>query len=398
MHWTKETLADVSEIISGFAFKSKDFKGVGIPVVKIKNINPPYVDVSSAECINEDEFDLTRLRRYELRTNDFIVAMTGATIGKVGRINYAVKSYLNQRVALIRPKPRVDQRFIYYSVISTGFENHIHTYIDSHSVQANISAKSIGKFPINLPPLQEQKAIAEVLSSLDDKIELLQKQNETLEALAQTLFRQWFIEEADDSWEEVELGDLVDITSGYVHKAHELVESEAKPLLGMGVIGSSFLLKKEKARFISSNNYKSSQIVDKESIILSTRDITQEAEMLGLPVLADDSFLGSIVGSNMYLLRSLSAPTLYVFHSLRTQRFRQYVKENASGSTILMLRKGDLVKYRLRLPKTGYGQIDTIELLHKKIEKNTNQSMTLRHIRDTLLPKLMSGQVRVKLD
>ena len=79
--------------------------------------------------------------------------------------------------------------------------------------QQNLSLGVIGDLKIQLPPLQEQKAIAEVLSSLDDKIELLQKQNETLEALAQTLFRQWFIEEADDSWEEVELVDCCDYVS-----------------------------------------------------------------------------------------------------------------------------------------------------------------------------------------
>ena len=81
--------------------------------------------------------------------------------------------------------------------------------IDSNSAQENISATSIGSFSFCLPPLPEQKAIAAVLGSLDDKIDLLQRQNATLEAMAETLFRQWFIEEAQEGWGEQAFGNIV---------------------------------------------------------------------------------------------------------------------------------------------------------------------------------------------
>jgi type I restriction enzyme, S subunit len=396
---TRSTLDSLCELITDGAHTSPREFPNGIPMMSVKDMTDKSFSYDNCKTISTEDAQELTAGGCRPKIGDVLIAKDGSVLKHVFTVKRPVDYVLLSSIAIIRPKKdKLISEFLEYKFKNPQFKSMVLSSFLGGSGVPRIVLRDFKKVLIDVPPLKEQKAIAEVLSSLDDKIELLQKQNETLEALAQTLFRQWFIEEADDSWEEVELGELVDITSGYVHKSHELVESEATPLLGMGVIGSSFLLKKEKARFISSNNYKSSQIVDKASIILSTRDVTQEAEMLGLPVLADDSFLGSIVGSNMYLLRSLSVPTLFVFHSLRTQRFRQYVKENASGSTILMLRKGDLVKYRLRLPKTGYSQLDTIELLHNKIEKNANQSMTLMHLRDALLPKLMSGQVRVKLD
>jgi len=401
MHWTKETLGDVSEIISGFAFKSKDFKGIGIPVVKIKNINPPYVNISSAECINEDEFDLTRLRRYELRTNDFIVAMTGATIGKVGRINYAVKSYLNQRVALIKPKPRVDQRFIYYSVISTGFENHIHTHIDSHSVQANISAKSIGKFLINFPPLQEQKAIAEVLSSLDDKIELLQKQNETLEALAQTLFRQWFIEEADDSWEEVELGALVDTFNGISYKSSQLKESDiAMVTLKSFARDGSFRLDGFK-EFVG--EYKDRHECSDGDILVAHTDVTQGALLIGNAIEVRQPIEYKQLLYSMDLVKvvpKIDSDKYFILYTLKNTHFKHHAVGYSNGSTVLHMSKKAVPEYRLKHPPAIL-----ISQFHEKVSAfkakqrlNEASIVTLKQTRDTLLPKLMSGQVRVKLD
>lgn len=396
MHWTKETLADVSEIISGFAFKSKDFKGAGIPVVKIKNINPPYVDVSSSECINEDEFDLKKLKRYELRTNDFVVAMTGATIGKVGRINYTIKSYLNQRVALIRPKPGIDQRFIYYSVISTGFENHIHTHIDSHSVQANISARSIGKFPVNLPPLQEQKAIAEVLSSLDDKIELLQKQNETLEALAQTLFRQWFIEEADNSWEQVEISKELTITIGKTpprKESHWFSDTEGIPWLSIKDMGQQGIYINNTAEYLTTEAVQKHnvRVVPAESVLMSFKLTVGRVAINHQEMVTNEAI------AHFYGFEQSRLTNYYVYLFLKQFNFRSL----GSTSSIAQAVNSKTVK-SIKIP-VPHSQLiaeftKNVEGLFEKIKLNSAQIQTLEQTRDTLLPKLMSGQVCVKLD
>ena len=98
--------------------------------------------------------------------------------------------------------------------LDKGFDEFIQNNIDSHSAQENISGSSIRRYPINIPPLEEQQAIAALLSSLDDKIDLLHRQNKTLEAMAETLFRQWFVEDAGEDWEDATLGDEFDFTMG----------------------------------------------------------------------------------------------------------------------------------------------------------------------------------------
>jgi type I restriction enzyme S subunit len=209
--WIQTSLSTIADIIPGFAFKSIHFGDEGYPVIKITDIRPPYVDIANANKVDVSKYGTKRLEKYLISKGDFILAMTGATIGKVGKVIENKTAYVNQRVAIIKPKNDVDKRFVYYCLQNNDFQNFIQNNIDSNSAQENISGTSIGRYEIMLPPIHEQKAIAGVLSSLDDKIDLLHRQNKTLEAMAETLFRQWFIEEAEDEWEEGCLGDIIEI-------------------------------------------------------------------------------------------------------------------------------------------------------------------------------------------
>jgi len=106
-------------------------------------------------------------------------------------------------------------KFIYYFLSSDETVEILDVIAEaSTSAYPSLKTLDIENLDISLPPLEEQKAIAEVLSSLDDKIDLLHRQNQTLESLAQTLFRQWFIEEGKEEWEEKALGDVIETTSG----------------------------------------------------------------------------------------------------------------------------------------------------------------------------------------
>ena len=166
--WKQTTLGEVAEIIPWFAFKSKDFWLEWVPVVKITEINPPYVDFSNSQYVDISQYDLEKLKRYELNKWDAVVAMTGATIGKTWKIITDNKSYLNQRVAKItNVEWKSDKRFIYFTISSNFFTSYVEKFA-FWAVQANISGTEIGKFPLSLPPLPEQKAIAQVLGSLDD--------------------------------------------------------------------------------------------------------------------------------------------------------------------------------------------------------------------------------------
>jgi len=125
-------------------------------------------------------------------------------------VNFEASNYVvSTKLMVLRPYGRVTPEYLLAFLTSKQMLRYLQVLAEDRSgTFPQITFDIISSLSIDLPPLQEQKAIAEVLTSLDDKIELLQKQNETLEALAQTLFRQWFIEEADDSWEEVPLTEI----------------------------------------------------------------------------------------------------------------------------------------------------------------------------------------------
>ena len=93
--WKECVLSDVADIIPGYAFKGEDFGNIGTPVIKIKDITPPSVNISSAEKVDLTRYSLSKLEKFKLKKGEFVVAMTGATIGKVGKLSENVEVYVN---------------------------------------------------------------------------------------------------------------------------------------------------------------------------------------------------------------------------------------------------------------------------------------------------------------
>ena len=178
--WKQYKLSDICDLIAGFAFKSVDFGTEGAFVVKIKDIQPPFVNLDDADKVNLTAYDTAKLKKLLISKGDFLLAMTGATIGKIGKYISNEQSYLNQRVLKFLPKQQVDSKFIYYSLLTNAFRLYILNHIDSDSAQPNISANTIGKYELSIPCIETQKRIADILSSLDDKIELNRRINDNL--------------------------------------------------------------------------------------------------------------------------------------------------------------------------------------------------------------------------
>ena len=166
----KATLSDVCNIIAGYAFKGKDFNGDGYPVIKITDIQPPYASTISCSHVNLSSYDTSKLTKYLVSRNDFVIAMTGATIGKIGRITSG-QAYINQRVAKFEINDSTTKAFVYQLLLSDSFTTHINSNIDSQSAQPNISAGSIGRFEFDLPTKDQQRHIVDILGTLDEKIE-----------------------------------------------------------------------------------------------------------------------------------------------------------------------------------------------------------------------------------
>ncbi len=220
----------------------------------------------------------------------------------------------------------------------------------------------------DIPPLKEQKAIAEVLSSLDDKIDLLHRQNKTLENLAQTLFRQWFIEEADEGWEECKLSDVLEIKYG---KDHKKLANGNIPLYGSGGI----------MRYVESFLY------DKESILIPRKGTLTNLFYIDEPFWTVDTIFWSKINAD-----KVSGKFLFSF--LKTMDLSNL----NVGSAVPSLTTKVLNEIKILLPSLEeQKEFNTYaDNAWVKIKSNLQQIKTLENMRDTLLPKLMSGEVRVE--
>jgi len=372
--WKEKSLIELADIIPGFAFKSNDFGPIGEIVIKIKDIHPPLIDLSSTEKVNTSNYDKNKLKKYLLEYGDFVVAMTGATIGKVGRLKEKKPAFINQRVAKINAKKGVNNDFIYYSVTSYDFQVFIQNNIDSHSAQENISGNSIGRFPILAPPLPEQTAIASILSSLDDKIDLLHRQNATLEKMAETLFRHWFVEEAKEEWDEINFGEFVTPKKGKNITKSEVVEG-SYPVVAGGLEPSCYHIEA---------NTKSPVIT-----ISASGANAGYIRLYTTPVWSSDS---------SYIDESITPYVYFCYVFLKINQSKLTDKQEGSAQPHIYpshIMELDFMSYPESIIKVFE---ESARPLFNKIKSNQTQIRTLTALRDTLLPKLMSGEVRVEPD
>ena len=337
---------------------------------------------------------LDKYPEYNCDIGDLIVVARGVGgSGDVKLVNR--KCYLTN----LSIKFDLDQKVIFTPYLYYYFQWNNLRYLDSGSAQSQITINDLSKVELTLPPLPEQKAIASVLSSLDDKIDLLHRQNKTLEAMAETLFRQWFIEEAKEDWEECRLGDLIEIKGGFSYKG-EFIGYGDSLLLGMGCVSFD-------NRFLSTGARQYAGTCSERfyaqpgDIVIATRQQSDNLPILGFPAMIPDDYKGKnvIVGTNLYSLKNHSdLSNRLIFQIFRSKDYRSHIIASAKGSTVRMITKDAIEDFCFSMPDVE--TINKLELhldsLVSKLNENFKQIQTLENLRDTLLPKLMSGEVRVQ--
>ena len=208
--WREVKLGDVaSEIKSGGTplTKRREYYGGDISWLTTKEIN--FNRIADTETKITEEGFQNSATKY-VKENSVILAMYGATAGKVAITKIPITT--NQACCNITlDENQANYFYIYYNLFNRYNEL---VNLSSGAAQQNLNIGLIASLKFLLPPLAEQKVIAEILSSLDDKIDLLHRQNKTLQDMAQALFRQWFVEEADEGWESGVIPDEFDFTMG----------------------------------------------------------------------------------------------------------------------------------------------------------------------------------------
>jgi type I restriction enzyme S subunit len=285
--------------------------------------------------------------------------------------------------------------FIYYFLKEFHFE-----LFDVGSSNPTLNRNHIHLLATSLPPLPEQRAIASVLSSLDDKIDLLHHQNKTLEAMAETLFRQWFVEGADEGWEWVKLGQFIEVMRGLSYKGAGLAEKgNGVPMHNLNSVYEGGGYKHEGIKYYS-GDYRERHLVKPGDVIITNTEQGHDLLLIGYPAIVPKHFgdLG-IFSQHIYRLRlkdkRITEPFLY--YLLMSYGVREQLAGATNGSTVNMLPKDGIEWAKFKIPPDGEIKEFTsvVKPLLGKKESNYSQIRTLEKLRDTLLPKLMSAEVRV---
>lgn len=399
-NWKTYKLKEVAKLSTGFAFKSKLYENEGkLRVIRGKNVTEGYL--RWGDDAKHWNLSLDKLEKHLIKEDDIVIGMDGSKIGKNRALvrKHDLPAILAQRVARVQVKPELaSQKLIWQLINNSPFEHYVENVKTGTSIP-HISLGQVGDFEITLPPLPEQKAIASILSALDDKIVNNLALNNTLEEMAKRLFEEWFFENEKEEWETIKLQDIIEIRGGFSYKGKFIGSGDAL-LLGMGCVSFNKRFLNSGARLYSGDCNKNHLVIAGD-IVIATRQQSENMPILGYPAKIPVSLKGEkiIVGTNLYKVTNTSYfSNDLLFQLLRSSAYQKQIVANTKGSTVRMITKDAIELFEFKIPPrlllNEYGK--TISDISMQIEHNMMENQTLNKLRDTLLPQLISGEVRLK--
>lgn len=420
----KYKLGELVDVLSGYAFKKDDYSSEGASVIKIKNIVPPYIDITDSDKISYKDID--KYSKWKTEYNDILISMTGSNVsqmgsavGKVGRVKNEAPLLINQRVGkfVVKDMTLLDYDFLYYWISRYEIQYRLALEASGSANQANISPRQIKGLEIDLPPLIVQKKIAIILNSLDSKIELNNQIISNLEELASTLFKRWFVEfefpDENGNPYKSSGGKMVDSELGEIPEGWEVTNLEE---ISIDIITGKTPNTKQKENYgedipfikipdMHNNTY----IVQTETYLSKKGSDSQYKKLLP----KDSICVSCIATPGLVSITSVASHTnqqintilpkvedLYFLY-LDLKRKRNLIRELGSGgSTTLNLNKTQFGKINIincgKREKMNFNKI--CEPLFSKILLLQKSNIYLAKLRDSLLPKLLSGKIELPED
>ena len=333
---------------------------------------------------------------YILKGGELVVTMTDLS-KEVDTLGYSAliphnptNTYLhNQRIGLVDIiSAEVDFLFLYWLLRDERYRWHVVSSASGSTV-SHTSPSRIGEYEFRLPPLPEQKAIASVLSSLDDKIDLLQRQNKTLEAMAETFFRKWF----DDKEYTSSIGDIISLQNGYAFKSRDFEANGNNRVLKIKNISGGIV-------DISATDYIPVTVATNLSprFRIATGDVlfAMTGAKIGKMGIIPESKTPLWLNQRVGLLKERYQGARFLAYLLLTSDFgKDYIENTATGSAqpnisgtgiedcgFPLISEKQIIEYSKQL-----------DILYTKLIANLGQIQVIENLRDTLLPKLMSGEI-----
>lgn len=454
--YPQATLGDLAIFINGDRGvnypKHTDFVKSGVPFVNTGHIDPDGKLASERmQYISKEKFD--KLRSGKLRRGDIVYCLRGSTIGKIATVDYD-RGAIASSLVIIRAKEGVCQKYLYYFLSSAEGQRLVKEH-DNGSAQPNLSVNAISKFPIPHPPLPEQQKIAHTLGTLDDKIELNRQTNQTLESMAQAMFKSWFVDFDPVIDNALAAGNPIPEP---LQKRAEIRQAlrnsgEAKSLPAhiqklfpdsfrltdeMGWVPEGWEVKRLKDLTLKIGSgatprggkeaYKEQGISQIRSLNVfdgnfSFKDLVfideHQADKLKNVVVLENDVLLNITGASVARC-CIVPPTViparvnqhvciiranetvinpqYIYQCLTTPAGKSHLLNLANaGATREALTKLHIEDFRALIPEKNLMDLfaSNVCCIQNRIFRNSEVNTTLSSLRDSLLPKLISGELRI---
>lgn len=401
--WIETTLGEVSDkIFSGGTPNTKQdnfwngkFSWLSSGETGQKNIYRTKKSITQAGIDNSS----TRLAK-----KGYVVMATAGQGNTRGQVSFLhIDTYINQSIISISGKNNMlDNRWLFNNLSNRYSE--LRALSESNSVRGSITTSMLKSyFHLLLPSLPEQKAIAKILTSFDDKIENLQVQNKTLEQTAQTIFKEWFGkyqigDKLPEKWKILSIDELVEVIIDYRGKTPKKLgmdwSESGIPALSAKTIKKGKIVRRDAMNFGSPELYK---IWMKDELQKGDILLTSEAPLGEMYYINDDKKY--ILSQRLFALRvNENITSQYLYHYLFSRYGQHLLQARASGSTVEGIRQSELRKIEIIIPdkdsleKASY----LFQNVFDKKHNNSKQIQSLKETRNELLPKLMSGEIRIK--
>jgi type I restriction enzyme, S subunit len=406
--WRTYKLEDILEVLIDYRGKTPKKKTHGIPLVTAKIVKQGRIQEPN-EFIAASDYDAWMTRGMP-KVGD-VVLTTEAPLGEVAQISDS-NIALAQRIVTLRGKHGIlDNAYLKYFLLSSKGQSRLEQR-QSGTTVFGIKQSELRKVEIDCPSFSEQRAIASILSALDDKIELNLQMNKTLEDMAMALYKHWFVDfgpfrdgefidsvlgEIPVGWEVKNIGQIVKILGGYAFKSKDFIED-----------GEIVVKIKNIARNIVSivgSDCISSDVAEKTNSKFQINAGSFLVAMTGaevgkvgiVPDYGRRLWLNQRVG--MITEPKFESADILVGNFLQSDECYNVIQNLAYGSAQPNISATDIESISLPIPKDISildGVLLQIRYWHEQRIMNLNENQTLTSLRDTLLPKLISGEIRVK--
>lgn len=390
--WKEYKLGEIADVQTG-PFGSQlhmsDYQKKGTPIITVEHLGDNRIIHNNLPLVGDE--DKKRLSKYVLSEGDIVFSRVGS-VDRRAYVSAEENGWMfSGRCLRVRPSEKVDSKYLSYYFGLEDFKETIRR-IAVGATMPSINTPILSNVIVTLPSLDEQRRIASILTSLDDKIDLLRRENATLEAMAETLFRQWFVVEAKEEWEEGKLGDILSVKGGTTPSTKEpsywdgdIAWTSPRDVT---TLNGLYLFDTEKKITQKGLEQISSGLLPEGTLLMSSRAPVGVLAFAEIPLAINQGYI-AILDDKGY-----SKEFIYLWLKTNMDLVHSY----SNGSTFMEISKSAFKSLDLLIPPQNEVEefIGKVKSYFEKIRLNEIQIQTLIQTRDGLLPRLMNNEIKVE--